>query len=390
MSVVNIGLLDTMRREIRRMGSRPVYLLMMVLLPLGCALFFISLMSSGLPLKTPVGVVDNDHSQLSREVIRNLNSTELLDICSKDESYHEAMEKVRQGDIFGFIVIPPDFQSDALAGRKPTLEFYSNMTYFVPGTLSFKGFKTIAVTTSAGVMRSELSYVGLTPGQIGALMQPVVITSHGIGNPWLNYSYYLTPSFSFATFALLIMLFTAYSITVEIKTGSSVQWLAVAKDRISVALTGKLIPQSIVLVAVMLCAVSIMFKYLHFPMNGSMAMFCVAIVIFVLASQSFAVLVCSALPNPRLSFSVISLLAVLTFSFAGFSFPVEDMYGAIGIFSYLMPVRYLFLIYVNTALNGFDTYFVRYYYVILLAFIPVGYLLIWRLKKACLNPVYVP
>lgn len=390
MSGVNIGLFDTMRREIRRMGSRPVYLIMMVLLPLGCALFFISLMGSGLPLKTPAGVVDNDHSQLSREVIRNLNSTELLDICSKDESFHEAMEKVRQGEIFGFIVIPPDFQADAMAGRKPTLEFFSNMTYFVPGTLSFKGFKTIAVTTSAGVMRSELSYVGLTPGQIGALLQPVVITTHGIGNPWLNYSYYLTPSFSFATFALLIMLFTAYSITEEIKSGTSVQWLAVAKDRISVALAGKLIPQSVVLISVVLCAVSIMFKYLHFPMNGSMAMFCVAVVIFVLASQSFAVLICSALPNPRLAFSVISLLTVLTFSFAGFSFPVEDMYGAIGIFSYLMPVRYLFLIYVNTALNGFDTYFVRYYYVILLAFIPVGYVLIWRLKKACLKPVYVP
>ncbi len=390
MSGVNIGFFDTMRREIRRMGSRPVYLIMMVLIPLGCTLFFISLMSSGLPLKTPAGVVDNDHSQLSREVIRNLNSTELLDICSKDESFHDAMEKVRQGEIFGFIVIPPDFQKDAMAGRKPTLEFYSNMTYFVPGTLSFKGFKTIAVTTSAGVMRSELSYVGLTSGMIGALMQPVVIDTHGIGNPWLNYSYYLTPSFSFATFALLIMIFTAYSITEEIKEGTSVQWLATAKDRMSVALAGKLLPQSVVLIAVMLCAVAIMFRFLHFPMNGSLAMFCLAIVIFVLASQSFAVLICSALPNPRLAFSVISLITVLTFSYAGFSFPVEDMYGAIAIFSYIMPVRYLFLIYVNTALNGFDTYFVRYYYVILLAFIPAGYMLIWRLKKACMKPVYVP
>ncbi|MDE6654899.1 MAG: ABC transporter permease, partial [Muribaculaceae bacterium] len=284
----------------------------------------------------------------------------------------------------------PDFEADAVAGRKPTLEFYSNMTYFVPGTLSFKGFKTIAVTTSAGVMKSELSYIGLTSGMIGSLMQPVVIDTHGIGNPWLNYSYYLTPSFSFATFALLIMLFTAYSITEEIKSGTSVQWLATANDRISVALAGKLIPQSVVLIAVMLCAVAIMFRFLHFPMNGSLAMFSVAVVLFVLASQSFAVLICSALPNPRLAFSVISLLTVLTFSFAGFSFPVEDMYGAIAIFSYMMPVRYLFLIYVNTALNGFDTYFVRYYYVVLLAFIPVGYLLIGRLKKACLNPVYVP
>lgn len=382
--------ISSIKRELKRMGQQPVYLVMLLLLPIGCVLFFVSLMWSGLPTRTPVAVVDMDHSQLSRQVTRNLNAGDLVEIGYKLDNYNEAMEKVRSGEIFGFFLIPGNFEKDALAGNEPTLEFYSNMTYFVPGTLSFKGFKTVAVTTAGGIVTAKLTGMGATPGMVSSLVQPVIIDTHGIGNPWLNYSYYLTPSFSFATLALLIMIFTAYSITIEIKKGTSVEWLATAKGHITVALAGKLLPQTLLWIIVCVLSEAILFGFLHFPLNGSLGWLLLAVVLFVPACQAFAVFFCSILPNPRLSLSVICLLGILTFSFAGFSFPVEKMYGYIGIFSYIVPVRYLFLIYVNLALNGFDVYYVRYCYVALLIFQYVGLLPIWNLRRACLNPVYVP
>ena len=100
--------------------------------------------------------------------------------------------------------------------------------------------------------------------------------------------------------------------------------------------------------------------------------------------------VVSVFPNPRLSLSVLSLLGILSFSLTGFSFPVQSMYGALAIFSYAIPVRYLFLIYVSDVLNGWPIYYVRLYYVALILFVPIGCTLAWRLKKACLKPVYVP
>ena len=41
---------DSILREIRRMTRYPVYLVMMIVVPIGCALFFISLMQVGLSL----------------------------------------------------------------------------------------------------------------------------------------------------------------------------------------------------------------------------------------------------------------------------------------------------------------------------------------------------
>ena len=209
-------LLNSIKRGCRTLVSRPVYLCMMVLVPLGVFFFFLDLMDAGLPLKAPTAVVDADHSSLSRQVTRSLESSELLDINQKLESYHEGIEKVRSGEIFGFFYIPADFERDAIAGVKPTLSYYSNMTYFVPGTLSFKGFKTTAVTVTGGIVVTTLASAGYD-GDPMTIIQPLVAQDHPIGNPWLNYAYYLNNSFVPGVIALLVMMITVFSITEEMK-----------------------------------------------------------------------------------------------------------------------------------------------------------------------------
>lgn len=387
---MSLGLKATMSREIGRLTSRRIYLFAMVLVPVLMTLFFVDLLGSGLPLKTPAGIVDLDHSQMSRSIARSINSTELIDITAKLESYDEALEATRRGDIYGFFVIPANFQSDALGGRTPTLEYYTNMTYFVPGTLAYKGFKTVAVGTTAKVVSSMLTEAGADPETVGALLQPISVETHPIGNPWTNYSYYLTPSFMAGLFALMIMLVTTFSITTEIKFGTSVEWLACARGRISVALLGKLIPQTVIWLVCSMFMLAMLYGYRHFPMNGSIWALVAATILFVIASQAMGVLFSSIVPNPRLAMSLCALLGILSFSFAGFSFPVPSMYGAIAIFSWLMPVRYYFLIYINEALNGIPLYYSRWYFVALIIFPFVCSLLVKRLKRACLNPVYVP
>ena len=129
-----------------------------------------------------------------------------------------------------------------MAGRKPTVDFYDNLTYFIPGTLAFKGFKTVAVGTAAGVAKTKLEMSGLGDVAGAGMLQPVSVQDQTIGNPWMNYSIYLSPSFCFGAIALMIFLMTTFSITMEIKNGTSTEWLSTARGSIGVALLGKLIP----------------------------------------------------------------------------------------------------------------------------------------------------
>lgn len=383
-------LIQAIRDGFHNLTSRRVYLTLLIAVPLLFTLFFINLMDEGVAVKVPSSVVDLDNSSLSRDVIRNLGSSELVDIVAKDESYHKAMEKVRSGKTYGFFMIPENFQRDAISGRTPTITYYCNLTYFVPGTMMFKGFKTTAVTTAGGLVQTNLVSRGLTENFAMATIQPVVVQQQSPGNPWMNYNYYLTDSFVPGIICLVVALVTAYSICDEIKRRNSRRWLERSGNSVVIALAGKLIPQGIVGVAVGLACQGIMYGFNHFPMNCSVWHMIWAMVLMVFASQAFAVTICCLITNLRLAVSICSLTGILAFSLAAFSFPVDAMYPPIGIFSYILPVRYYFLIYIDQALNGIPLYYSRYYYIALIIFLLVPLGLLWRLKKRLEAEVYIP
>lgn len=383
------GLGTTIRREIHRYGARRVYIWAMLLVPLAVGLFFVTLMDKGLPTKVPTAIVDLDNTPMSRNLTLSLASTELIDITEHLTSYHDAVSHVRSGEIFGFFLIPENFEADALAGRTPTLSYYTNMTFFVPGTLAFKGFKTMAVLSSGAVVETSLTSVGMTESTAGTILQPIVIDTNPLGNPWTNYNIYLSNSFLPGVLELMIFLVTCFSICEELKRRTSIRWIEQARDSIGVAVLGKLLPATLIFTIVGWLFEALLYGYCHFPCAhlGNMLL---AMPIYVIACQSFAVIVCSIIPNLRLSLSICSLMGILAFSVAGFSFPVDKMYGSVGIFSYILPVRWFFLIYSDQALNGIDIYYSRIYYIALLIFPIVATILVPRLKKRALNPVYVP
>lgn len=388
--MANLGFKEGLRRELRRLGSRKMYIFGIVVVPLFMAFFFLDLLSPGLPNHVPTAVVDLDHSSMSRTVTRSLNALQVIDVSQRCESYDEALDKVRSGEIFGFFVIPSNFEKNALAGNDPTLEYYSNMTYFVPGTLAYKGFKTVAVATSGGVVQQTLISLGATPGQVASMVQPLSLDINGLNNPWMSYAIYLCPSFTMATFVLMIMLMTVFSITIEIKNGTSAQWLATSDGSILTAIASKLLPQTIIFAIEGLFIQWLLFGLSDFPLNGSLGWMIVATILTVIASQGVGMFIASVLPNPRLALSITSLFGILSFSFTGFSFPVESMYGYLAVFSWLAPIRYWFLIYINEALNGVDIYYSRYYMVALIVLPLVACTLLPRLRRACLKPIYVP
>ena len=375
---------------IRQLVSRPIYLITMVGVPLFCTFFFLDFMTEGLPLKTPAAVVDLDNTPVSRNVARNLGASELVDLQYRPTSYAEAMELLKSAKIFGFFMIPRDFQADAEAGRETAITYSCNMAYFIPGTLSFKSFKQTAVTTSGSIVMTTLVGAGLNEGLVGNLMQPVVTQEHTIGNPWLNYSIYLSNSFLPCLLQLIIFQVTAFSLLQEIKRGTSVQWIKDAGGSVTIACAGKLIPQFVIFSLTGLAMQAMMYGFWDFPLNGNLLNMIAAMLLMVAASQAFALLISCMIPNLRFALSILSLLGILSFSIGGFSFPVEDMYPAIGIFSYLIPARHYFLIYTNVALNGFEIYYCRWEYIVLILFLlaPMG--MLWKLKRYSLNPVYIP
>lgn len=386
----NKGLKAIILRSMVQIVRRPIYWGGFFIMTLFMFLFLTSMLGKGLPTRVPAAVIDKDGTSMSRELTQELNSMQMVNLTQNPTSFTEARHLMQKGDIYGYFLIPENFQADLLAGRKPSITFYTNMTYFVPASMLFKTFKATAIYTKAGVALNIANALGADGEELAPMMMPVNITSRAIGNPWLNYGVYIANSFVPCMLQLMIFLMTVFSIGQEMKYGTSRRLMQMADDSIIKAIFGKLLPQTVIWWVIAIFMMVWLFRYNHYPMNGSWGWMILSELMFVLACQGFALFVISVLPNLRLSLSVCALLGILSFSIAAFSFPVPSMYPAIGIFSYIVPTRYNFLIYVDQALNGIDVAYSKMWFIAYIIFMLLPFTMLWHLKRDMKNPVYVP
>lgn len=385
-----IALWNVMKRECHRLVARPLYLFCMIGAPLFCYVFFTTLMGSGLPTNMPVGVVDQDMTATSRQLVRNLDAFEQTAVVAHYPTINEARTAMQRGEIYGFFYIPQGTTAEAQSQRQPTLSFYTNNSLLIAGSLLFRDMKMMGELASGAVTRATLYAKGATEDQAMAFLQPIVIDTHPLNNPWVNYSVYLSNTFAPGVLMLLIFMVTVYSIGVEIKDRTAREWLRKGNNSIWISLAGKLLPHTAVFFLMGILYNAYLYGFLHFPCNSGIGPMLLATLCLVLASQSMGILMIGTLPTLRLGLSFASLWGVLSFSMCGLSFPVMGMHPVLQALSNLFPLRHYFLIYVDQALNGYPMIYSWTNYVALLIFIMLPFLIANRLKEALVYYKYIP
>lgn len=243
---------------------------------------------------------------------------------------------------------------------------------------------------SAAVGQATLLAKGATEEQALAFLQPVVISTHALNNPWLNYSVYLCNTLFPGILMLLIFLTTVYTIGTELKDKTSKELMQLADNSIVTALVGKLIPQTVTFFIMATFYNVYLYGFLHYPCHSGIFPMLLAGLLLVLASQAFGVFLFGLFGSLRLALSAASLWGVISFSISGFTFPVMAMHPTLQALSVLFPLRHYFLLYVNCALDGYPLMNAAPYVVGLLLFAMLPLLLLRRLKKMLLVVPYIP
>jgi ABC-2 type transport system permease protein len=379
-----------MKRELRRLIAEPIYLFGMIIAPLFCYIFFTTLMDEGLPKELPVGVVDMDESSVSRNVVRNLDSFTQTKIVAHYPDVSQARKAMQEGEIYAFFYMPKGLSADATNQQQPTISFYTNNSYLIAGSLLLRDMRTMCELASGAAARKVMYAKGATEKQAMALLQPIVIDTHALNNPWINYSVYLCNTLVPAILMILIFMLTVYSIGVEIKQQTAQEWLAMADGSLFKALAGKLLPHTVVFSIMGMFYNAYLYGILHFPCNSGILPMLFATLCFVVASQCCGVFMIGLLPTLRFGLSFASLWGVVSISISGFSYPVMAMHPTLQAVSNLFPLRHYFLIYVNQALNGYAMSYAWSNYLALLLFMLLPLLVARQLRNALLHFKYMP
>ena len=375
-------------REIQRVFRNPVYIIATVGIMTFLYVFFFSFMGEGAPQSLPIGVVDYDHSNISRRLIREVNTTPYVDIRQQYTSFEEARDAMQRGKIYAFFVIPENFYADILAFQQPKMSFYMNQAYLMGGSLSMKELTTMANLAPAAVQRELFRARGYNDKTIMGLIQPVVVDSHLIGNPYLNYPSYLLTTVFTGILGLIILLVTTYSIGVELKNKTSRQWLKTAGKSYWTALAGKLLPHTLLYIIIYMVGVFLMFFVFRFPMEGSLAFYMLGAVVFIVTMQCLGVFFIGVMPVISTGLSLAILYGILAVTMSGFTYPLEYMPPAIQGLAVLFPMRSFYLFTLDTAMLGLPIAHTAKYLLMIAVFMLLPLFVAKRLHKALIYQNY--
>ena len=367
-----------------------MYLICMLGFPLLALVFFTSLMDEGLPEDMPVGVVDLDNTSTSRGLIRRLDAFQSSRVVAHYPSVNEARRAIQENQIYAFLYIPKGTTDDLLSSRRPKISYYYNMASVMAGSLLMKDLKTIANLGSAAVGQATMRAKGYTQEQIMAFLQPIRVDLHQIANPWTNYNAYLSTVLVPGVMMLFMFLISAYSLGMELKFDRGKEWLANADNNIVVAILGKYLPQAIIFLVLITLYEMYIYGVIRFPHEGGFGDMFLLAVLEVFSAIGFGIFAFGLMPSLRMSMSVCSLWAVLSFSLAGSAFPVMGMDTPIQALSWLFPLRHYYMLYQITVFNGFPLVDAWFHLVALIAFTLLPWLVMNKIKNAMLTYVYIP
>lgn len=185
-----------LRRELDRMVSRRLYFGVCIVLPLFCIFFMSTIFGSGQMENIPIAVVDQDNTSMSREIVRQVEAVPTFRVTRHYTDQETARRATQAKEIYGYLVIPNQFEADATAGRDATLSYYYHYALLSVGGEVRGAFETLLRTLSLAPVVVQATAMGLGENQITTFLLPVRSSSHPLFNPDLDYSVYLSNPFS--------------------------------------------------------------------------------------------------------------------------------------------------------------------------------------------------
>jgi ABC-2 type transport system permease protein len=377
-------------RELYIMWRNPIYGFCVLLFPIVVAIFFTTLMGEGEPVNMPVGVVDQDNTATSRAMIRRLDAFQTTHVVAHYPNMNEARNAIQRNEIYAFLLIPKGTTDGLLSSRQPKISFYYSSVTLVAGSLLYRDLKTIASLGSANVGMAKLAALGKTEKEIRTFLQPINIDLHMVGNPWANYNIYLSTVMAPGVLMIFMFLLVPYSIGSELKFHRSRQWMNMAGNNIHIAIAGKILPQSVIFICVLLCYEFYIFYGLGFPHPGGIIPIVLVGILTVLACQCFGIFVFGLMPSLRMSMSICSLWSVISFSACGATYPLFAMDGMIQSMAQLFPLRHYYMIYQMCIFNGYPLLYAWFNVLALVIFLFLPMFSISHIKTAMLKYVYIP
>jgi ABC-2 type transport system permease protein len=343
------GLLSVAAREVAWIWHDRVALLLVAVIPLIAFFILTATFSNAVVRNLHVDVVDMDHSDTSLRFVQSIDSAPSVAVTRRSSDLDGAMHSIRSGAAIAAVYIPPDFERDIFAAKRPQIVIFYNKQYFSPGNIASGGLQSSITAAAAALPKPTGGSAGFTPGAL-------VTEQYVLTNPALNYVQFLLRAILPTVLHVLIAVAGGYAVGSEFGSRNVREWLAAAGGSPLTALVGKLVPYFGIFILLMIVGLSIIHGLNQIPFRGDAILMGASAILLVIAYLSLGALLQLLVRNLPLGLSLTGLICSPSFGFAGVGFPVLAMGGFARVWGAGLPLRWYIQILFDQAARGVPAY----------------------------------
>jgi ABC-2 type transport system permease protein len=334
------------QRECRWLFRDRVALLLIFGVPLFASVVLTTVFSHPVIRGLGVTVVDEDKSDASRALVEYVAASPSLKIVDRSGTLSTAVQDIRSGKAISAIHIPPDFERDLKAQRRPQVVGFYNQQFLTAAGIASSGLSD--ALSAAAAVAAPAKRAAPAPASMGTLAAETI----ALVNPQKNYAQFLLRALLPTIIHVVITLAAGYSVGSEFRRRDARAWLESAGGDPVVALAGKLAPLFCIFFLIMLAEPLFLEGVLQIPFRGDLPLMVVAGSLLIIAYLSVGALLQLLTRDLPTGLGLAGLFASPAFGYAGVGFPTVGMNAFAQVWSAILPLRWYMAVLLGQAARG--------------------------------------
>ncbi|MEG1588143.1 MAG: ABC transporter permease [Mucinivorans sp.] len=292
-----------------------------------------------------LSVVDSDHTNLSRQMVDKISSSEYFNLISCPSSYHVAMEGIEGGVVDVVLEIPINFARDLGTGKVPEMHITANAVNATKAAMGSNYLNTIVQTFAFELAHNQAS---MDQQQTTPQTQ---ITSQYRFNPYLNYKFFMVPALMVMLLTIICAFLPAVNIVGEKETGTIEQMNVTPVGKFTF-ICSKIIPYWIIGFVVLTICFGVAYVLYGLVPQGSLLTIYAGALFFILIVSGMGLLISNYSSTLQQAMFVMFFFMIIMILLSGLFTPVESMPHWAQNITIFNPLKYFIIIMRGVYLKG--------------------------------------
>jgi len=293
--------------------------IIMVLLisPIFYALFYASIYGNKSNIDLPIAIVDYDHTELSRELILDIDSSPKISVTKVCSSIDDAQTKLELQEVLAVAVIEKNFSTKITKEEPSNFQLYLNNSRFLVSNDISKSISEVILFVNRNILVEYYLRKGLAFPYAQKSAEPINIDIRNLFNTTESYGDFLIP----AILLLILHQTLMIGVTESFLLNEEKKLLPLSNISIIIFLFVRLMFYLLLYVAYTLLFFSVIVDIFEIPFAGNLLDLLLNS-IFAIASTFFLSIIIASFFKSRINvFRIITISSYPIFLISGFSWP---------------------------------------------------------------------